>query len=222
MADLGKGDLPVFDRNGWLALQFLDLWVGETIVAIVSLVPGEARGFAFLAPFEESLERFVYSLERILQDLGIDLFVLWPDLFDGRKLGRLVIVGDADTAHTVCFTAFLKGRIEEIPLPAASVDVIISNCVINLSADKSLVLRDAFRVLRPGGRFAVADVVADGPVSPALQKNMEAWVGCLAGALDVSAYAQMLRDAGFPKVANLSGGLKAWVASIDSSLPRYW
>src|SRR5574338_1508453 len=84
--------------------------------------------------------------------------------------------------------AFLRGRIEDIPLPANAVDVVISNCVINLAVDKSLVLRDAFRVLRPGGRFAVADVVADGALPDALRRNMEAWVGCLAGALDVADY----------------------------------
>ncbi len=82
--------------------------------------------------------------------------------------------------------AFLKGRIEDIPLPASSVDVVISNCVINLAADKSAVLRDAFRVLKPGGRFAVSDVVAEGAVPAELRRNMEAWVGCLAGALEVS------------------------------------
>jgi len=93
--------------------------------------------------------------------------------------------------------AFLKGRIEEIPLPANSVDVVISNCVINLAADKSLVLRDAFRVLKPGGRFAVADVVTDGPVPDEMRRNMEAWVGCIAGALDVDTYQRLLADAGF-------------------------
>lgn len=96
---------------------------------------------------------------------------------------------------------FLKGRIEEIPLPAGSVDVVISNCVINLSADKGQVLREAFRVLKPGGRFAVSDVVADGPVPPSLRQNMEAWVGCLAGALETSDYTQLLTDAGFEDVS---------------------
>jgi arsenite methyltransferase len=92
---------------------------------------------------------------------------------------------------------FVRGRIEDIPLPAASVDVVISNCVINLAADKGQVLREAFRVLTPGGRFAVADVVADGPIHPDLRRNMEAWVGCLAGALSVEDYTRLLREAGF-------------------------
>src|SRR5690348_12231763 len=97
--------------------------------------------------------------------------------------------------------AFLKGQIEAIPLPANTVDVVISNCVINLAADKSQVLREAFRVLTPGGRFAVSDVVADGAVPAALRSNMEAWVGCLAGALEVETYRQMLTEAGFEDVS---------------------
>src|SRR6059058_5652673 len=78
---------------------------------------------------------------------------------------------------------FLKGEIENIPLPDASVDVIISNCVINLSADKRRVLGEAFRVLKPGGRFAVSDIVSRGPVPDDVRKNVEAWIGCIAGAL---------------------------------------
>jgi arsenite methyltransferase len=96
--------------------------------------------------------------------------------------------------------AFLKGQIENIPLPADSVDVVISNCVINLAADKSLVLNDAFRVLKPGGRFAVADVVSDGPVPDELRRNMEAWVGCIAGALDTATYERLLAAAGFEDI----------------------
>src|SRR5271154_986623 len=83
---------------------------------------------------------------------------------------------------------FLKGEIENIPLPDNSVDVIISNCVINLSADKSRVLREAFRVLRPGGRFAVSDVVVRGQVPTPVRQSMELWVGCVAGALEESEY----------------------------------
>src|SRR6184192_810077 len=83
---------------------------------------------------------------------------------------------------------FLKGEIEHIPLPDNSVDVIISNCVINLSADKSQVLREAFRVLKPGGRFAVSDVVTRGEISPEIRKSMDAWAGCLGGALEEREY----------------------------------
>lgn len=92
---------------------------------------------------------------------------------------------------------FLKGEIENIPLPDNSVDVIISNCVINLSADKGRVLREAFRVLKPGGRFAVSDVVTRGPVPEEIRHSMLLWVGCVAGALDEQEYLDKLRAAGF-------------------------
>src|SRR5690554_7345562 len=92
---------------------------------------------------------------------------------------------------------FLKGYIEEIPLPDNSVDVIISNCVINLSADKRQVLREAFRVLKPGGRFAVSDVVVNGEVPAEVRRSMELWVGCVAGALEVSQFEALLLEAGF-------------------------
>ena len=92
---------------------------------------------------------------------------------------------------------FLKGEIEHIPLPDASVDVIISNCVINLSADKDQVLREAFRVLRSGGRFAVSDVVTRGEIEPAIRRSILAWVGCVAGALDEQVYRDKLAAAGF-------------------------
>ncbi|MGE5338356.1 MAG: arsenite methyltransferase [Gemmatimonadota bacterium] len=92
---------------------------------------------------------------------------------------------------------FLKGEIENIPLPANSVDVIISNCVINLSGDKDRVLREAFRVLKPGGRFAVSDVVVRGEIPAAIRRNMELWAGCVAGALSDDEYVSKLKAAGF-------------------------
>ena len=95
---------------------------------------------------------------------------------------------------------FLKGEIEHIPLPDDSVDVIISNCVINLSSDKGRVLREAFRVLKPGGRFAVSDVVVRGEVPPAIRRSVELWVGCVAGALEESEYRRLLTEAGFSGV----------------------
>lgn len=95
---------------------------------------------------------------------------------------------------------FLKGTIEAIPLPDAAVDVVISNCVINLSADKDAVLREAFRILKPGGRFAVSDVVR-GEVPAAVRRSMELWIGCVAGALEESDYARRLRSAGFDEVS---------------------
>lgn len=95
---------------------------------------------------------------------------------------------------------FLRGEIEHIPLPDNSVDVIISNCVINLSADKDAVLREAFRVLRPGGRFAVSDVVARGEMLPEIRKSVLLWVGCIAGALEENEYRSKLAGAGFAQI----------------------
>lgn len=92
---------------------------------------------------------------------------------------------------------FLKGEIEDIPLPDKAVDVIISNCVINLSADKRRVLREAFRVLKAGGRFAVSDVVCRGEIPDAVRRSMELWVGCVAGALNEDEYRNLLNEAGF-------------------------
>jgi arsenite methyltransferase len=95
---------------------------------------------------------------------------------------------------------FLKGEIENIPLPDNSVDVIISNCVINLSADKDRVLREAFRVLKPGARFAVSDVVTRGVISEEIRKSVLLWVGCIAGALDETEYREKLEAAGFEHI----------------------
>jgi len=100
---------------------------------------------------------------------------------------------------------FLKGDIEHIPLPDNSVDVIISNCVINLSSDKGQVLREAFRVLKPGGRFAVSDVVVRGPVPDDIRRSVELWVGCVAGALQEDDYRGLLAAAGFQDV-----GVEPW------------
>ncbi|MGB6193166.1 MAG: arsenite methyltransferase, partial [Terracidiphilus sp.] len=95
---------------------------------------------------------------------------------------------------------FLKGEIENIPLPDRSVDVVISNCVINLSADKDRVLRETFRVLKPGGRFAVSDVVVSGSVPDAVRQSMLLWVGCIAGALEEQEYCAKLAHAGYTDV----------------------
>lgn len=95
---------------------------------------------------------------------------------------------------------FLKGIIEAIPLSDHSVDVVISNCVINLSADKSQVLREAYRVLAPGGRFAVSDIVIQGHLPSVIQKDMEAWAGCIAGALEEEVYRRLLNEAGFTAI----------------------
>jgi len=95
---------------------------------------------------------------------------------------------------------FLRGEIEHIPLPENSVDVIISNCVINLSADKDRVLQEAFRVLKPGGRFAVSDVVTRGQIAPEIRQSVLLWVGCVAGALEESEYQRKLAAAGFEQI----------------------
>ena len=104
------------------------------------------------------------------------------------------------TKAGVANAEFLKGEIERIPLPDRSVDVIISNCVINLSGDKDRVLAEAFRVLKPGGRFAVSDVVVRGEVPPAIRRSVELWIGCVAGALEERQYRDKLAQAGFEAI----------------------
>jgi arsenite methyltransferase len=125
---------------------------------------------------------------------------------------------------------FLKGEIENIPLPDNTVDVIVSNCVINLSGDKDRVLREAFRVLKPQGRFAISDVVVRGEVPEEIRKSMELWVGCVAGALSDSEYRQKLSNAGFEsieieptRVYNVEGAhefLKAAGIDADKIAPK--
>jgi ubiquinone/menaquinone biosynthesis C-methylase UbiE len=152
--------------------------------------------------------------------VGPSGFVYGVDMTDEM----LALAQENKTKAGVANVAFLRGRIEDIPLPAASVDVVISNCVINLAADKSLVLRDAFRVLKPGGRFAVSDVVADGPVPDELRQNMEAWVGCLSGALAIDEYTQLLTDAGFEEVSvEITRRYTVAEAGLDTAtLPEGW
>src|SRR5215467_1650316 len=112
----------------------------------------------------------------------------------------LALARDNQLKAGVSNVEFLKGAIEAIPLPANSVDVIISNCVINLSRDKDAVLREAFRVLKSGGRFAVSDVVVRGQVPAAVRRSMELWVGCIAGALEEREYVSKLQSAGFTNI----------------------
>ncbi len=113
----------------------------------------------------------------------------------------LALARDNQKKSGVQNVEFLKGEIENIPLPDDSVDVVISNCVINLSADKDRVLAEAFRVLRPGGRFAVSDVVVRGEVPEEIKRSVEAWVGCVAGALQDSEYEAKLQGAGFEAIS---------------------
>jgi ubiquinone/menaquinone biosynthesis C-methylase UbiE len=113
----------------------------------------------------------------------------------------LALARDNQAKSGLTNVEFLRGEIEHIPLPDNSVDVIISNCVINLSADKDSVIAEAFRVLKPGGRFAVSDVVVKGEDVPAeVRRSMELWVGCVAGALEESSYRRKLSAAGFERV----------------------
>jgi SAM-dependent methyltransferase len=138
---------------------------------------------------------------------GIDV------LLSARRVGRtgkvygldmtdemLELARDNQRKAGVDNVEFLKGDIQAIPLPDRSVDIVISNCVINLAPDKRKVLDEAFRVLKPGGRFAVSDIVVRGAVSDEVRHNMELWVGCMAGALDEADYRSKLIDAGFTDV----------------------
>ena len=138
---------------------------------------------------------------------GIDV------LFSAKRVGstgkaygldmtdEMLALANANKAKAgVTNVEFLRGEIEHIPLPDNSVDVIISNCVINLSADKDAVLREAFRVLKPGGRFAVSDVVTRGEMLPEIRKSVLLWVGCIAGALQDEEYSAKLAAAGFEAI----------------------
>ena len=113
----------------------------------------------------------------------------------------LALARENQRAAGVSNVEFLKGELENIPLPDGSVDVIISNCVVNLSADKDRALSEAFRVLRPGGRFAVSDVVVRGAVPAEVRKNVELWIGCLAGALEEKEFEAKLKKVGFGDVS---------------------
>lgn len=115
--------------------------------------------------------------------------------------GMLELARENQRKAGIANVEFMKGEIENVPLPDASVDVIISNCVINLSADKGRVLSEAFRVLKPGGRFAVSDIVVRGGVPAEIRRSLELWIGCVAGALEEEEYRTLLAEAGFRDVA---------------------
>lgn len=167
-----------------------------TAAALASLGCGNPTALAELRPGEKVLD--------LGSGGGIDV------LLSARRVGPTGFAYGLDMTDAMLELAernrkeaglenvrFLKGLIEAIPLPDNTVDVVISNCVINLSADKAQVLREAYRVLTPGGRFAVSDVVFQGHVPDAIRSDMEAWAGCIAGAMEEDTYRQLLQKAGF-------------------------
>ncbi|HVB23518.1 MAG TPA: arsenite methyltransferase [Ktedonobacteraceae bacterium] len=167
-----------------------------TAAALASLGCGNPTALAELRPGEKVLD--------LGSGGGIDV------LLSARRVGPTGFAYGLDMTDAMLELAernrkeaglenvrFLKGLIEAIPLPDNTVDVVISNCVINLSADKAQVLREAYRVLAPGGRFAVSDVVFQGHVPDAIRSDMEAWAGCIAGAMEEDTYRQLLQEAGF-------------------------
>ena len=173
-------------------------WLPDTAV-LASLGCGNPTALAQLAPGE------------IVLDLGsgggIDVLLSARRVSPGGKAygldmtdAMLELARENQRKAGVTNAEFLKGDIEHIPLPDASVDVIISNCVINLSADKPAVLAEAFRVLKPGGRFAVSDVIVCGEIPDAVRRSMELWVGCIAGALEEQEFKRLLRETGFADV----------------------
>ena len=195
----GDGPLPGTDpitRDLYDAMQ-----VGELPEAAVlaSLGCGNPTALAELKPGETVLD--------LGSGGGIDVLLSAKRVGPaGKAYGldmtddMLALVNENKRKAGATNVEFLKGEIEHIPLPDASVDVIISNCVINLSADKDQVLREAFRVLRPGGRFAVSDVVTRGVIRPEIRQSVLAWVGCVAGALDEQDYVRKLSAAGFTDI----------------------
>jgi arsenite methyltransferase len=139
---------------------------------------------------------------------GIDVLLSAKRVGPGGKVygldmtdGMLALARENQRKAGVTNVEFLQGTIEAIPLPDRAVDVVISNCVINLSSDKGAVLREAFRVLKPGGRFAVSDVIVRGEVPADIRRNLELWAGCIAGAFEESEYVAGLRSAGFVDIS---------------------
>ena len=192
----GSGDKSVITSDLYAIDQVADL---PPAAVLASLGCGNPTALAELRPGETVLDLgsgggidVLLSARRV----GPTGFVYGLDMTDEM----LALAERNRQAQGVANVRFLKGEIEHIPLPDASVDVVISNCVINLSADKAQVLREAFRVLKPGGRFAVSDVVVQGELPAELRKSMELWAGCIAGALEEHTYRRLLADAGFADI----------------------
>jgi arsenite methyltransferase len=192
----GSDAKSVITRDLYEIDQVADL---PSAAVLASLGCGNPTALAELKPGEIVLDLgagggidVLLSAKRV----GANGFAYGLDMTDEM----LALAEQNRQARGVTNVKFLKGHIEQIPLPDHSVDVVISNCVINLSGDKPSVLREAFRVLKPGGRFAVSDVVVQGQLPVELRKNMELWAGCIAGALEETTYRQLLREAGFTDV----------------------
>ncbi len=187
----GSGDLITSNLYGETELGELPI-----AAALASLGCGNPTALAELKPGEKVLDLgsgggidVLLSAKRV----GPTGFAYGLDMTD-----EMLELAERNRAEAgVENVRFLKGVIESIPLPEQSVDVVISNCVINLSADKRQVLREAYRVLVPGGRFAVSDIVIQGQIPQAIRRDLEAWAGCMAGALEEETYRHLLAEAGF-------------------------
>src|SRR5438874_8904892 len=203
-----------------------NLYAGDEVAVLpedavkASLGCGNPTALASLAPGETVLDLGSGGGIDVLltaKRVGPTGFVYGLDMTDEM----LALAERNKAAQGATNVSFLKGHIEAIPLPENTVDVVISNCVINLSADKGQVIREAFRVLKPGGRFAVSDVVAQGELPADLRADMEAWVGCVAGALEEGEYRQLLAQAGFGEV-ELEVTRVYDVQQIATSARREW
>ncbi len=192
----GTGDSSLVTANLYSQAELGTIPVAA---ALASLGCGNPTALAELKPGERVLDLgsgggidVLLSARRV----GPDGFAYGLDMTDA-----MLELAERNRAETgIENVRFLRGIIEDIPLPSESVDVVISNCVINLSADKGQVLREAFRVLTPGGRFAVSDIVFQGQIPQALRHDLESWAGCIAGALEEETYRELLIAAGFTAI----------------------
>ncbi len=192
----GTSDKGIITRDLYAVDEVADL---PSTAVLASLGCGNPTALAQLEPGEVVLDLgsgggidVLLSARRV----GPTGFAYGLDMTD-----EMLALAERNAAeHQATNVQFLKGTIEAIPLPDNAVDVIISNCVINLSADKAQVLREAFRVLKPGGRFAVSDVVVQGELPAVIRRSMEQWVGCVAGALEEETYRRLLAATGFAEV----------------------
>jgi SAM-dependent methyltransferase len=192
----GGGECDPISRDLYDSIQAGEV-PGEALLA--SLGCGNPTALAHLAPGETVLDLgsgggidVLLSAKRV----GPKGFAYGLDMTDEM----LALAEKNRVTAGATNVKFLKGHIEAIPLPDAAVDVIVSNCVINLSTDKARVLREAFRVLRPGGRFAVSDMVVQGVLPEDVRRDVESWAGCISGALEEGEYRRLLTAAGFQDV----------------------